>query len=131
SAVSAVNVRCWYGGTWRDCDGYSARVKPAPAAADRSAVNAPPSRFKQAGTAAIGAFHGTRAQATIDGKSRRWEKRVSGDLVTYTSENRIALITLNRPDKLNALSNGLVIELREAMKRLQASDDRVAILTGA
>lgn len=56
---------------------------------------------------------------------------MSGDLVTYTSENRIALITLNRPDKLNALSNGLVIELREAMKRLQASDDRVAILTGA
>src|SRR3546814_3201159 len=32
---------------------------------------------------------------------------------------------------MNALSNGLVIELREAMKRLQASDDRVAILTGA
>jgi enoyl-CoA hydratase/carnithine racemase len=56
---------------------------------------------------------------------------VSGELVTYTSENRIAVITLNRPDKLNALSNGLVIELREAMKRLQASDDRVAIVTGS
>lgn len=56
---------------------------------------------------------------------------MSGELVTYTSENRIAVITLNRPDKLNALSNGLVAELREAMKRLQASDDRCAIVTGA
>ena len=53
------------------------------------------------------------------------------ELVTYTSENRIALITLNRPDKLNALSNGLVAELRDRFRQFQDSDDKVAIVTGA
>lgn len=53
------------------------------------------------------------------------------DLVTYASENRIALITINRADKMNALSNATVAELRAAFQRLQDSDDRVAILTGA
>ena len=53
------------------------------------------------------------------------------ELVTYRSENRIALITINRADKMNALSNDTVAELKTAFERLQASDDRVAILTGA
>jgi enoyl-CoA hydratase/carnithine racemase len=56
---------------------------------------------------------------------------MSNDLVLYDSSDRIATITLNRPDKLNALSNGLVAELRDALIRFQASDDRVAILTAA
>ena len=40
---------------------------------------------------------------------------MSEKLVTYTSKDRIATITINRPDKLNALSNGLVADLRDAM----------------
>ncbi len=56
---------------------------------------------------------------------------MSNDLVLYDSTDRIATITLNRPDKLNALSNGLVAELRDALIRFQTSDDRVAILTAA
>src|SRR5215469_13935166 len=56
---------------------------------------------------------------------------MSNDLVLYDSMDSIATITLNRPDKLNALSNGLVAELRDALIRFQASDDRVAILTAA
>lgn len=52
-------------------------------------------------------------------------------LVTYESSERIALISLNRPEKMNALSNALVAELRDTFARFQASDDRVAILTGA
>jgi len=56
---------------------------------------------------------------------------MSNDLVLYDSSDRIATITLNRPDKLNALSNGLVAELRDALICFQASDDRVAILTAA
>lgn len=53
------------------------------------------------------------------------------ELVTYRSENRIALITINRPDKMNALSNAVVAGLKEAFRRLQDGEDRVAILTGA
>lgn len=52
-------------------------------------------------------------------------------LVTYEVNERIATITLNRPEKLNALSVELGEELRAAWQRFQASDERVAILTGA
>ena len=53
------------------------------------------------------------------------------DLVLYGTKDRIATITINRPDKLNALSNGVVAQLRDAMLRLQASDDMRAIVTAA
>lgn len=56
---------------------------------------------------------------------------MSTDIVLYDSAERIATITLNRPEKLNALSNALVAELRDALIHFQASDDRVAMLTGA
>lgn len=56
---------------------------------------------------------------------------MSSDIVLYDSKDRIATITLNRPDKLNALSNALVAELRDAFIHFQDSDDRVAIVTGA
>lgn len=52
-------------------------------------------------------------------------------VVTYKSEGRIAHIQLNRADKLNALSNQLVAELRDALEAFQASDDRVAIISAA
>ena len=54
-----------------------------------------------------------------------------GPDVTYESKDHIAQITINRPDKLNALSNGVVANLREAFHQLNASDDRVAIVTAA
>jgi enoyl-CoA hydratase len=56
---------------------------------------------------------------------------VTGSLVTYDSNDGIAVITINRPEKLNALSNGLVEELRDAFRAFEASDDRTAILTSA
>ncbi len=56
---------------------------------------------------------------------------MSTDIVLYDSAERVATITLNRPDKLNALSNALVAELRDALIHFQASEDRVAIVTGA
>jgi enoyl-CoA hydratase len=47
-------------------------------------------------------------------------------------ERGIALITVNRPDKLNALSSGLIAELRDAFERVaRESSVRAAILTGA
>ena len=44
----------------------------------------------------------------------------------------VAVITLNRPDKLNALSFPLVRELDEALTQYEADDDiKAVILTGA
>lgn len=47
-------------------------------------------------------------------------------------EHGIALITVNRPDKLNALSGALVAELRDAFERVaREASVRAAIVTGA
>jgi len=56
---------------------------------------------------------------------------VSTELVTYESKDDIAIITLNRPEKLNALSVDLGEALRSAWQRFQAGDDRVAILASS
>ncbi len=43
-----------------------------------------------------------------------------------------AVLTLNRPDRFNALSHALVAELRERLAKLEAEDDvRAVVLTGA
>lgn len=52
-------------------------------------------------------------------------------LVTYESNDSIALFTINRPDKMNALSNGVVAELRDHFLDFEQSQDRVGIITGA
>lgn len=54
---------------------------------------------------------------------------MSDDVVLYESNEQIATITINRPEKMNALSEQVVVELREAFNRLEDSDDRVAVLT--
>ncbi len=44
----------------------------------------------------------------------------------------VAIITLNRPEKLNALSYELAMELDEELAKIESDDDaRVVILTGA
>jgi len=44
----------------------------------------------------------------------------------------IALVTVNRPDKLNALSGAVIVELRDAFERIEKEPAiRAAILTGA
>jgi enoyl-CoA hydratase len=54
------------------------------------------------------------------------------DFVTYAVADRIATITVNRPDKLNALNDATIAELGQAIDRARA-DDAVGgiILTGA
>jgi enoyl-CoA hydratase len=52
--------------------------------------------------------------------------------VTYGSARGVALITINRPDRMNRLDDAIVEGLHGAWQRLMASDaDRVAVLTGA
>jgi len=46
--------------------------------------------------------------------------------------DKIALITLNRPEKLNAMSYELACDLDDELQRIESDDDvRVVILTGA
>ena len=53
-------------------------------------------------------------------------------LVTVDRDGDVALVTLNRPEAMNALSAALRAELAEAMVALEADPDvRVIILTGA
>src|SRR5882724_1274521 len=54
------------------------------------------------------------------------------ELILTEHSDGIAVITLNRPDKLNALSFPLVRELDEALTQYEADDDiKSVILTGA
>ena len=52
--------------------------------------------------------------------------------ITYAAEDGVAVVTLNRPDKLNAWTPTMEAEVREAMREASADDAvRVIVLTGA
>ena len=52
--------------------------------------------------------------------------------ILYAQRNGIGYLTLNRPEKLNALSQGLMAELRHVLAAIEQDDGvRVVILTGA
>ena len=51
--------------------------------------------------------------------------------LTISHENRIATITLNRPEKRNAVSFQLVEDLISALREIEKSDSQVVIITGA
>ncbi|CAJ1497008.1 enoyl-CoA hydratase/isomerase family protein [[Mycobacterium] burgundiense] len=53
------------------------------------------------------------------------------DEVVFDSADQIAVVTLNRPDKLNAIDGGLLDGLDAALDELESGEHRVAILTGA
>lgn len=54
------------------------------------------------------------------------------DVITYTSDNGVAVITINRPERMNRLDNAIMDGLRDAwIKFMARPEDRVAILTGA
>jgi methylglutaconyl-CoA hydratase len=57
---------------------------------------------------------------------------MSADLVLYESRPPAVLLTLNRPDRRNALSRGLIAALDDAVQRAQADAAcRCVIVTGA
>jgi enoyl-CoA hydratase/carnithine racemase len=49
--------------------------------------------------------------------------------VLYESHDRVAVITINRPEKRNAINAAVVEELVGAWRRLNNGEDRVAVLT--
>jgi len=57
---------------------------------------------------------------------------MSFENVIYSKEKRIARITINRPEKRNALNQAVRMELRQALRDIEEDDNiRVAIVTGA
>jgi enoyl-CoA hydratase/carnithine racemase len=57
---------------------------------------------------------------------------MSFETVIYETSNHVATITLNRPERLNAMTRELEAELLEAMQAADQSDEiRVIVLTGA
>jgi len=53
------------------------------------------------------------------------------DIIRYESSENIATITINRPDRLNALNEEVIVGLQAAWQRFEISDDRVAVLHAA
>ena len=45
------------------------------------------------------------------------------ELVTYTSNNNVATITINRAERMNALNEEVILGLQAAWQRLETSDD--------
>ena len=65
-----------------------------------------------------------------------WEKGsetlyMAYELITYRTEGALAWLSLNRPEKLNAINAAMIRELNQAMDAAEADDDvRVILLTG-
>ncbi|MEN2738707.1 enoyl-CoA hydratase/isomerase family protein [Microbacterium sp. X-17] len=54
------------------------------------------------------------------------------ETITYVVEDHVAVLTLNRPAKLNAMSTELMAELRDCFAEINADTDvRVLVITGA
>jgi enoyl-CoA hydratase/carnithine racemase len=69
----------------------------------------------------------------ISGANLREEAAVASeqDLVLYECADRVATISLNRPEKLNAVSDEVVAQLADALRRFDLDPEaEVAILTG-
>ncbi len=53
------------------------------------------------------------------------------DLVTYSSADDIATITINRAERMNALNEDVIVGLQQAWQDFEASSDRVAVIHAA
>ena len=53
------------------------------------------------------------------------------DAVTYASSDLIATITINRPERMNALNEAVISGLQKAWQRFADGSDRVAVIHGA
>jgi len=56
---------------------------------------------------------------------------MSAPVVTVEEQGTVSIIRINRPDKLNAISSGVAVELQKAFKAFDRSGQRVAVLTAA
>jgi 2-(1,2-epoxy-1,2-dihydrophenyl)acetyl-CoA isomerase len=67
----------------------------------------------------------------MSGSDGRAERREGDALVLTEHEGGVLTITLNRPDKLNALNGAMQVALRDALREAAGAEVRVVVLTGA
>ncbi|MBQ3438301.1 MAG: enoyl-CoA hydratase/isomerase family protein, partial [Fusobacterium sp.] len=53
------------------------------------------------------------------------------EFVSYKSENFVGIVTINRPNALNALNSQVLDELNEVFSKIDLEAVRAVILTGA
>ncbi len=53
------------------------------------------------------------------------------DVVTVEHRGPVSIIRINRPDRLNAISAAVAVELQRAFEAFDASDQRVAVISAA
>lgn len=53
------------------------------------------------------------------------------ETITVESENAVARVTLNRPERLNSFTAQMHAEVREALKEIESGGARVLVITGA
>src|SRR5260370_17087172 len=77
--------------------------------------------------------HYVRGFRVLDELSPRAPKEIAAMYQTLLLEisGNVATITLNRPEKRNAISTPMIAELQTALDEIERSHARVAILTGA
>lgn len=70
--------------------------------------------------------------STVEAGDALMNDAAAEGLVLYACQDRIATLTLNRPEKLNAFSDDLVRHLADALRRFDLDPEaEVAIITGA
>jgi enoyl-CoA hydratase/carnithine racemase len=52
-------------------------------------------------------------------------------VVTVEEQGPVSIIRINRPDKLNAISSGVALELQKAFEAFDRSEQRVAVMSAA
>ncbi len=56
---------------------------------------------------------------------------MSETVVSYRTEGKIAIITIDRAERMNALNEDVIVGLQAAWQRFEQSDERVAVLHAA
>jgi 2-(1,2-epoxy-1,2-dihydrophenyl)acetyl-CoA isomerase len=56
---------------------------------------------------------------------------MSYETITYSQDGALAVLTLNRPDKLNSFTAQMQVELRDALDKIENAGTRALVLTGA
>ena len=52
-------------------------------------------------------------------------------VVTMEEQGPVSIIRINRPDRLNAISSAVAVELQKAFQAFDRSEQRVAVITAA